>query len=257
MANCSILRRIPLFALLLLAHTASSQIVNIESRRIQSDTTGWVGNLGSNFSLTKNVHQVVSIAAVAHTEYKTEKDLWLLLLNYNLLKTDTQQFNNNAFAHLRYNRKLNTWLVWEVFSQWQENVVEGIGTRALAATGPRFTLSHTKTLRLYAGTAAMYEYEKDVSGPPFLHRDLRNDTYVSATYKPLSNITLVSTLYYQPLFTRLADFRVMNDLSFKVEITKRFSLLTSWDFMYDAFPAFGVPNIIYSVSNGLVYAFKK
>lgn len=246
-----------LLALLSAFQVCHSQIVNIESQRIQSDTTGWVGNLGSNFSLTKNTQQVMTIAASAHAEYKTKKDLWLILVNYNLLKTDTQQFNNNAFAHLRYNHKLNNWLVWEAFTQWQENVVEGIGTRALAATGPRFTLSYTKTLRLFAGTALMYEYEKDVSGPPFLHKDLRNDTYASATYKPTSNVTMVTTLYYQPLFTRLADFRVMHDLSVKVEITKRFSLLTSWDFMYDAFPAFGVPRIVYSVSNGLVYAFKR
>jgi Protein of unknown function, DUF481 len=244
-------------SLWLISDTSFSQIVNVESQRIQSDTLGWFGNVGSSFSLTRNVQQVIDLTATAHTEYKGSKGLWLFLVNYSLLKTDTLQFNNNAFAHLRYNRNINRWLVWEAFTQWQENVVQGIGTRALVATGPRFTLSHTKMLRLFAGTAVLYEYEKDVSGPPFLHNDIRNDTYLSATYRPTSTVTVITTVYYQPLFTRIADFRILHDLSIKVEITKRFSLLTSWDYSYDAFPAYGIPRITYTLSNGLSYAFKK
>lgn len=244
-------------SLLLFSLISASQVVDIESQRIQSDTLGWFGNLGSSLSLTKNTHEVTDIAATAHTEYKTANGLWLFLVNYSLLKTDTLQFNNNAFIHLRYDKNINHWLVWEAFTQWQENVVEGIGTRALVGTGPRFTLSYTRVFRLFAGTAVMYEYEKDVSGPPFLHHDIRNDTYLSATYKPASNVAIVSTVYYQPLFTRIADFRILHDLSIKVDITKHFSLVTSWDYLYDAFPAYGVPRIIYTLNNGLTYAFRK
>lgn len=45
----------------------------------------------------------------------------------------------------------------EVFTQLQQNNVTGIDLRLLAGTGPRFKLSETKTIALFAGTAAMYE----------------------------------------------------------------------------------------------------
>jgi len=242
-------------AFLFLLTSSYAQIVNIESQRIRSDTTGWFGNLGAAFSLTQNVSHILALDANAHVEYKTKKDLWLFLVNYDLLKTDTLQLNNNVFYHLRYNRTLNAWLKWEAFTQLQQNTLVGIGVRELAGTGPRFKLSGTKSLRLYAGTAVMYEYERDVSGPPVNHYDLRSDTYVSGTYTPQPYLTLVATVYYQPLFTRIADYRIANDLSLVIKLSKHFAMNTNWNFTYDTFPAYGVPTVTYTLSNGFTYSF--
>ena len=103
---------------LLFCVSARAQIVNIESKRMQSDTTGWMGNLGAAFSFTKNVQEVITAGLHAHLQFKTERDLYLFLSNYNLLKGAEQELVNNVFYHLRYNRKLNAWLRWEVFTQW-------------------------------------------------------------------------------------------------------------------------------------------
>jgi len=55
-------------------HKASfAQIVNIESQRIQSDTTGWPGNIGTGFLFEKNAIEVININANAHVEYKSPK----------------------------------------------------------------------------------------------------------------------------------------------------------------------------------------
>lgn len=71
---------------------SSAQIVNIESQRLQSDTTGWLGGFGSNSLFQKNAVEILNINLTAHAEYKTKKSLYLFLANYNLLKGSGKHF---------------------------------------------------------------------------------------------------------------------------------------------------------------------
>ncbi|HYJ65931.1 MAG TPA: DUF481 domain-containing protein, partial [Parafilimonas sp.] len=209
------MRFIILVSIIFLPFFLSAQIVNIETQRLQSDTTGWLGTLGSNFLFEKNAVEILNINLNAHVEYKTKKSLYLFLANYNLLKGSGQTLSDNLFYHLRYNYKINKWLRWEVFTQLQQNSVTGIDLRFLAGTGPRFKLSGTKTFAFYAATAAMFEYEKEVTTPPIYHRDIRSSSYVTATFEPTDNAEFVGTVFYQPLYNNFNDYRILNELSAK------------------------------------------
>lgn len=229
-------------------------IVNVENSRIQSDTTGWKGNIGTSFSFAKNVQQVLNINASLHVQCKTQKDLYLVLANYNLLKANDQDFSNNLFYHLRYNRKLGKTVRWEAFAQWQQNKITNIDLRTLIGTGPRFKLTQSKNFRLYVGTLMMYEYERD-KNPDVSYKDIRGDAYVSFTYKPNPVFDVTATTFYQPLIRAPKDFRILNQITFGIKATKHISLSTNWDYSYDAFPAAGTPNINYVISNGINYNF--
>ncbi|MEI6947375.1 DUF481 domain-containing protein [Paraflavisolibacter sp. H34] len=236
--------------------TCSAQVVvNIESQRMPSDTTGWKGGMGTSFSFTRNIQQILNINANAHLQYKREKDLYLLVANYNLLKTFNQKLSNNMFYHLRYNRKVNEWLRWEAFNQWQQDVLANINLRVLAGTGPRFKVHDKPRLKLYAATLAMFEHEKEKTKPPVVHNDIRSSSYLSLTWKPTEQIQVVSTAFYQPLFRQLSDFRFLHQLNLNVKATKHFSITTAWNYLYDAAPAAGAPNINLSISNGFAYNF--
>ena len=125
-------------AILILSITSSAQlIVNVENSRIQSDTTGWKGDIGTSFSYTKNLQQVLNINATTHLQYKTGKNLYLLLANYNLLTSFDQQLVNNMFYHLRYNRRLGKVVRWEAFTQWQKNSVTNIELEGFIRHGPK------------------------------------------------------------------------------------------------------------------------
>lgn len=239
-----------------LIHKASfAQIVNTESQRIQSDTTGWLGNIGTSFLFQKNAVQVLNVGATAHVEYKSKKSLYLFLVNYNFLKGDGQTLDNNFFYHLRYNYKLNGWLRWEVFTQLQQNSINGIKLRLLAGSGPRFKLFRSKHVALYAATAAMYEYEEEQTLPVIYHRDLRSSSYVSITYNPTKNAEIISTLFYQPLYRNFSDYRVLNEISLNFKFVKHFSFNASWYYLYDSRPAANSPKLNYSISNGITYGF--
>lgn len=233
----------------------AQQLVNTEAMRMQSDTTGWLGGIGTSFSLAKNVNQVLGASANAHLQYKSNRSLYLFLADYNLLKSENSKLLDNMFYHLRYNWKYDNVIRWEVFTQLQNNKITNIALRALAGTGPRFKLHDGKKLKLYAGTAAMYEYEKELATPAIYHHDMRNTSYVSITWLPSPIIKLIATTYYQPLFSRIKDFRVLNQVSLNIKASRHFAITTNWNYLFDAFPATGVPNTTYAVSNGFSYTF--
>lgn len=120
------------------SNTCSAQIVNIESSRMQSDTVGWMGSIGTAFSLAQNTEKIFQTNLEAHLQYKTSNDqgLWLILGNFGLLKIGSNRFQSDGLFHLRYNRKWNEWLRWEFFGQYQNNVITQIDSRILLGTGP-------------------------------------------------------------------------------------------------------------------------
>jgi hypothetical protein len=246
-----------LFFILIMLHSylSSAQlIVNVENSRIQSDTTGWKGDVGTAFSYTKNVQEILNINARMHLQYKTEKDLYLLLANYNLLTSFSQKLLNNMFYHFRYNRKLGKVVRLEAFTQWQQNSINNIDLRAIVGAGPRFKMLDSKRWKIYAGVLAMYEHEVD-RAPKVVFNDLRSDNYLTFTYKPNDVLSVTSTTFYQPLFRQINDYRVLNQVVFNIKATKHFAITTNWDFLFDSNPAVGTPTSNFMVTNGFSYTF--
>ncbi len=245
--------RLCLCLLLFLSLSTSAQIVNTESQRMQSDS-GWMGNMGTSFSLTRNTQQVLNIDALAHVQHQTAKDLWLFLVNYELLKTDSETLASSMLMHLRYNHKVTKRMKWEGFVQLQKDSVIGIDFRLLIGTGPRFSLRETNQFKLYAGTSAMYEYEKETDHST-RHRNIRSSNYVSLSYVPNKILEIDNAIFYQPLYHSPKDFRLLNELHVDIKTSKHFSITTNIYYLYDAYPAYKVPHSNYDISNGLNYSF--
>lgn len=250
---------VPLFlaVLIMISLLSSAQVVNIENARMQSDTTGWMGNAYGRIGLSQSVDNFMSVNVGAHAQYKSKanKSLWLLLSNYTFQKGGGRKFTDNALVHLRYNYKLNTWLRWEIFTQAQNNLITQMRARILFGTGPRFKILSTKIIRLYAATLVMHEKEKENTSPSIKHNDIRSSSYVSFTITPTDNIELICTTFYQPLFKKISDYRVLNEATLKVKAGKRLSLTMDWDYLHDRFPAGTAPRTTYSFGSGFNYEF--
>jgi len=242
-------------SLFIAVQTSQAQIVNVESARMQSDTTGWMGGSKVNASLTQSVARVTGLNAEAHLQYKTKSDksLWLILGNYGFLKGGTTKYISNRFIHLRYNYKVTSWLRWEVFTQWLNNLITQIDGRFLVGTGPRFKIVKNNKLRLYAASLIMYEHEKEATIPIIYEEGIRSSSYISFTYTPISTLEIISTTFYQPLFKNFNNYRLMNEINVKVKATKHFSMSINWDYLYDQFPAGTAPRTTYSISSGIQY----
>ncbi len=234
--------------------TVKSQIVNIESARIQSDTTGWLGTAAAAVSLTKNTQQVFDAEASAHLQYKSQRSLYLILGNYGVLKTKDEKLINNAFLHFRYNYKITKTLRWEAFTQIQNNLITRIKSRFLIGTGPRFKIASSKVFRFYAASLPMYEIEKE-TGVDELHKNVRLSSYASFSIYPNDRIEIISTTFYQPRIDKFNDYRILNQSSFKVKASKKLTLGVNWNYLFDSYPAIGIPQVNYTLSTGLEYAF--
>ena len=172
--------RLLLAMLLSTANHSFGQIVNMESQRYQTDTTGWAGTAGGDFSLSNYGQKVYTANANAHLQYKSKKSLYLLLGGYGFLQGNNHSFVDFGFLHFRYNYKLTKVVRLEAFTQVQNNVVTKLKYRYLVGAGPRVKILGSGQLRIYAGSLLMHEIEKETDRPRETY-DWRSSSYLSIT----------------------------------------------------------------------------
>lgn len=244
-----------LLLLLFVSPLAEAQILNAESLRKVTDTSGWSGSATINFALARNVNELISLGSDLHVQYKTPKHLVLLKSQVVFRKLNDEDFSNYSINHLRYNYTLGRRWKWEAFAQAQYNRVNLIDLRALVGTGPRFNLTLNEDYKFYLGTLVMYEYEEVADGVTPFQRDFRFSTYLSFSLYPTENISIISTTYYQPLAVDWSDHRVSSETTFVIKIFKNLNFNLTYLFVYDELPAIGIPNSQYRLSSGLTYTF--
>jgi hypothetical protein len=230
------------------------QILNIEQRRIITDTTGWSGTIGLSVSASKYIQSYFSTNTNGHLQYSDGKNLLLAYGGVNFVSAGGQEFNNSGFGHLRYNRKINTLLRLEAFTQVQYNSLTKIESRILNGVGIRLKLSPYETAKFYYGLTIMNEYEK-LKDPELINKDNRVSSYFTFTLTPESNIKFTNTTYIQPKFGDIRDYRLSNDASMIFGINKHLKMTTSFHYLYDSEPPQGVPKVNYEVRNGLSFRF--
>lgn len=237
-----------------------AQVVNIENRRMHTDSVRTAGSLSLGLSFTENNGKQLFVtrnALALQSKSKSLRDIWLVLANLDVSKANGAAFSNSAFLHLRYNRKMSGLLRWEAFTQAQYNRVLGIGSRWLTGTGPRLKLFSTGKSALYWGNLYMFEYEATTADLPIVSRQHRLSAYLSATFdlNPVLPGELITTTYYQPRFDRIADFRLSHETSLELNITKKLRATTRLYYFYDAVPPAGIASRALALEQGFRVGF--
>ena len=70
-----------------------SQIINIENKRLPSDTVGWFGSLGASFGISKDKSEVIQFSHNGHVQFKSKKQLALYIQDLSFLSADNQGFS--------------------------------------------------------------------------------------------------------------------------------------------------------------------
>ncbi len=235
--------------------STSAQILNAESLRKVTDTSGYSGSAGVDFALRRNTKDFLTFSSNLHIQYKMKKHLVLLKNDISFQKLEGEKLQNGGISHLRYNYRFHSRIAWEVFAQGQYNKISLVDFRGLIGTGPRFKLTTSEKYKFYLGTLVMYEHEELADGITPIQRDFRASGYLSFSLYPIETITLVSTTYYQPRFSKISDYRISSQSSFLIDLFKNFAFTIDYTFTYDAFPAIGIPNSQYDFSTGITYSF--
>ena len=240
---------------LIISIPSTGQILNAESLRKVTDTSGFSGSVGLRFAMKRNTRDFLSISSNLHLQYKMDRHLLLFKNDVEFQKIEGEKFENSLISHVRYNFRFHDRIAWEIFLQGQYNKISLINFRGLIGAGPRFKLSSTENYKFYLGTLLMYEYEDIDDNVTPVQRDLRGSSYLSFTLYPIENISFTSTTYYQPKLSLFNDYRISTQSSLLIKIYQSFAFSVNYSFFYDTFPAIGIPNSQYDFTTGIAYSF--
>lgn len=233
----------------------SGQILNVESLRKVTDTSGFTGSASIDFSLKRDKNEYHELSSNIHVQYKMNRHLVLWKNDLNLKSIEGNKFQNSGATHLRYNYRFHPRIAWEAFVQAQYNKVAKIDFRGLLGTGPRFKMTKYENYKIYLGVTIMYEQEELSDKVTPIQRDLRGSSYLSMSLYPTDNLTIVGTTYYQPKLRHFTDYRVSSETSLLFNVFAQLAFKTSFIFIYDNAPAVDIPTSQYSLTTGLVYTF--
>lgn len=244
-----------LLCLLLFSVGLKAQVINIEKHRKATDTTGFAGSAGVKGAYFKNVDRILSLKVNSDVQFKTQKDLYLLYGEYDIIQSDETTFNQAALLHFRYNRKFSSFLRWEAFTQVQYNEISKIALRWLVGTGPRFKLLEVEFLKVYLGFIPMYEYELRLTVKDKIARDLRLSNYLSFTLNFNEYLKIISTTYFQSLPYNWTDTRIYSDAKLMIEVNDNLSVEITYLYGWDPYPVKEVPHTLIESAIGLKYKF--
>ena len=251
----------------------SAQVLNTEKLRLDPKEKGWMGEFGLNFGLNRNkAGETIRMGSRARLEYLRKKDKFLFFGAYNLSNfkdvyapgATARTFVNNRFGHLRYNREISPLITLEAFSQSQWDEIQEINWRFLSGGGPRFRLADSDTFHLFLGTLYMYEYEEsndlvmvgtEEQELSVTRRHHRLSAYLSAGITIRKTFIINHVTYFQPRFGHWADFRVSSETTLSVVLSSKLRFNTFFQLVYDKRPPIGVPESMYTLSNGLSVSF--
>ncbi|WP_339652600.1 hypothetical protein, partial [uncultured Salegentibacter sp.] len=173
-----------LLLFLLLPFLGQAQLVNIETKRLQTDSTRFV--LNADFAFNHSNNDGVSVNQINGTlttqlKSKDLKKTYLFLGNYRLIDADEGNLQNSWFLHTRFNYKFNQLLRFEAFLQGQYNQLLVVEQRNLVGAGLRLKWMNRENFSGYLGNSYMYEVEySDRAGTTEYNH--RNSTYLSVSY---------------------------------------------------------------------------
>ena len=238
--------------LITLTITVSAQ-VNTEKSRMGLQQSGFSGNAGLTYSITKGNSELIEIGLEPDFIYRIERHQIFMINNLSRITSDDESIINKGFSHLRYNYDLTKRYIYELFVQAQFDKSQDLNERYLAGTGIRIVHLRNERYLIANGIAGMYEYEKLKSDE--VTKLFRGSFYIFADIRIKDKMSFVNTIYIQPDMGNLDDYRVLNEGELRFAITDDFAFTSSIKYRYDSQPPVDIKHYDLTVKNGLKFSF--
>ena len=246
-----------LFLCVLLTRSAFGQ-VNTEKLR-SFDVDGFATTLGGDVSFESGNAELFEVGLRSRVDARQNRHYGFLTGEVRYGEEDGQPFRDRAFAHLRYTFRVLPWLVPETFTQVQEDGFKLLQLRFLYGLGARFRYIDTERVKVFQGTTPMYEYENldgsRIVEHPATVSTARWSNYVHVRLRISDTTYLINTAYVQPVIGDVADYRVLDEASLGVKITKHVLLRMAFVLSYDSEPPDNVEGLDLALRNGLEVTF--
>lgn len=249
------LKVIPVLLLLMFLSSGANAIVSMESVHLGKPPQGFTGAFELGADADYGNTEEVSASTAVKLQWSEDKTTDFALVNYAYGESAGVRNKNNAFVHLRHIQQFRRQTAWEVFSQFSSDEFTRLNLRALVGGGARLTLgTMTGQRAIYLGLGGFYEHEKlDVNGSPAIdetEETVRGSTYLILKYQFNTNVSLVSSTYYQPALDDLSDFRATENASLVSKLTDDLSFKAGLNIRHDSEPPPDVDKTDTSISIG-------
>lgn len=255
--------------LLLLELAATSQILNLERRRIENDSLEYtLLNVGSDFSLFNR-----SAAADAPVNLlgfnnslnfirKKNRHALIVIAQNNFLRINENPFLNTGFAHVRGHFNRMEKRSFEVYSQYSYDNFRQLNPRILLGSNFRLRVIQSDRVTLSMGMGPMFEYEQWTH--PVTEEIVEVDFVKLNSYYVLrlvlsDNFEYNGSTYFQSGYDSSIDKlrnRIAHTSNLIARVTGRLSLTVSFDMNYEDRPIVPITPFIFNVRNGLLYDLK-
>jgi hypothetical protein len=154
-------------------------------------------------------------------------------------------FVNQTFAHARWTAMWHPRIGSDVFAQYQSNLFLRMQARAVGGPGVRVEAIRTKSLSMWAGTAAMFEYDRLAPREGDVERletfDVRWSSYLTLRLELFEGRLLAqNTTYAQPRFDAFTDARFLNETEVMAKVIDLLMFGVTVSVLHDTQPPLGV-----------------
>ena len=231
-----------LFYLLLTYSNYALSIINIENTNLHSEKKTEGNDTKFSFDISGNNgdDKDFEIGLGIRSQWYAVTSTRFLLLNHEYGEDTNVRDTKKTFMHFRNIWNHNEDISWEAFTQIQDDEFTRLNLRALLGGGARLRLSNEENNSSHLGLGVFREKEKldfaaTTTDTGVTHTN-RLNLYLVYN-KALSNHSkFISTLYYQPSISDTADYRILEQMSLKLGITKNLSFNVSVNFKHDNQP---------------------
>jgi len=229
----------------------------VERVRGDADTTGWHGDMGFDFSLSRYKDRVLKIGNNTNTSYYSEKHSYLFLNSIELVNVDGSSLISSGYFHIRSELFRKNSLSPELFIQYQYNRNMGLENRALAGGGVRYTFLDYENLSGNIATGLMYEFEEWKLGDEDAveNQYLKSTSNISVIGRINPQTSILLTGYYQARPQRFFRPRAIMESQLNVRMSRYVTLSVSFTMQHDAKPIIDVPKLTYELKNGILINF--
>lgn len=237
-----------------LVFNAQAQVVNIESRRLQTNVLGWSGQGEFGYAYIQNQNAISNLNTRLNFIHHTAKQNWLLLADISLIQSNKGDFENAGYQHIRYQYALSSKLAIEAFTQVQFNKQMRLYPRWILGGGPRYTLVEKDSVQLYLGGSLFAEHEA-LRDPESTNSSERLNCYLSVVFHQIPNVVIDLFLMYQPRLLKPADRRLQSEIRFDFPVSKHLQCRFAATVFNDTKPPAGVPQTFSSMRSSIIYSF--
>lgn len=200
----------------------SNAFINIESLR-QVEGEGFLGKTtlqiaGQQGNTDKFTSQFSSMGV-----YRIAGNEWLYTGSYKYGTSANVRDTNLGSGHIRHTWGYLNPLAYEAFIQSGFDEFKKLNARNYVGGNLRFQVLHTEKDRVYAGAGAFYEIE-DFMGEDEDAEGFRGNFYLSYVNRLNEIVSSSTTIYFQPKFKEMEDYRVRLQTGLDVRLTQRLSL---------------------------------